>query len=163
MDLTLQRNAEGADVVRAVQSKLDCSDLFDANTTMERQLYELFIREAAYVESLDGAENSLGGIWRVSRDIFQKTQRYNSTELFDCIYNVFGINWTNVQYSNLSIPLYSGIAISIHLHYLYGQRLQVNATIMDNARFWVESFGEASRLDDKWLNRTDELRRNTSM
>lgn len=165
VDLTLQRDTRGADVVRSVQSKLDDANLFDGpSTSAERQVYELFTRETAYVESLDGEEYPLGihdgGIWRVSRDIFQQTQQLNLTELFDGICRTFCINWMDVQYNDLRNPLYSGIAMSIYLHHLYNtnERLQETATDMDRAIFWVTFFGE-SRLVTQWLSRINELRR----
>ena len=148
VDLTLDKGATGADVVRAVQAKLE--------------VYKLFIREAAYVESMDGADNALGihegGIWRVSRNIFHQTQLHNMTELFDGISRAFCINWMNIQYSDLSTPLHSGIAISIHLLHLHSQRIQVTASDEDKARFWVSSFGSGSRSEDRWLSRIAQLR-----
>ena len=162
VDLTLDKTATGADVVRAVQAKLDGSQLFDAPSPTETQVYKLFIREAAYVESLDGAENSPGihegGIWRVSRNIFHQTQQHNMTELLDGICRAFCIDWMNVRYSDLSTPLHSGIAISIHLLHLHSQRIQVTASEADKARFWVSSFGNESRLEDRWLSRIAQLR-----
>lgn len=157
-DMTLRRGEMGADVVRAVQAKLDQFVLF----ADQSQVYELFIREAAYVESRDGAENHDGGIWRVSRDIFDQTQRYNLPELYDGISNAFCFNWMNVQYEQLRTPLHSGIAIHIHLHYLYNTsrtRLQATATDTDKAMFWVTVFGEVDRNETHWLSRIDTLRR----
>ena len=162
VDLTLDKAATGADVVRAVEAKLDNSRLFDAASTTETQVYKLFIREAAYVESLDGADNALGihegGIWRVSRNIFHQTQQHNMTELFEGICRAFCIDWMNIQYSDLSTPLHSGIAISIHLLHLHSQRIQVTASDEDKARFWVLSFGSGSRSEDRWLSRISQLR-----
>ena len=165
MDLTLQRDGRGADVVRAVQSKLDDASLFDGpSTSSERQVYELFIRETAYVESLDGSEFPLGipdgGIWRISREVFQQTQQYNLPELFHRICRTFCINWVGVEYSDLRNPFYSGLALNIYLHHLYNtnRRLRDTATDADRAIFWVTSFGE-SRLVAQWLSRINELRR----
>ena len=162
VDLTLQRDARGADVVRAVQLRLDEANLFDAPTTSsERQVYELFIRETAYVESLDGLEHpSDGGIWRINRNVFEQTQQYNLPELFHRICRTFCINWVGVEYSDLRNPLYSGLALNIYLHHLYNtnRRLQDTATDADRAIFWVTSFGE-SRLVAQWLSRINELRR----
>ena len=164
VDLTLDQNTTGADVVRAVQAKLDRSHLFDTPNATETQVYKLFIREAAYVESLDGADNALGiheggGIWRVSSNIFHQTQQHNMTELFEGICRAFCIDWMNIQYSDLSTPLHSGIAISIHLLHLHSQRIQVTASDADKARFWVSSFGSGSRSEIKWMLRVTELKR----
>ena len=164
VDMTLQRDARGADVVRAVQLRLDEANLFDAPTTSsERQVYELFIRETAYVESLDGSAYPLGipdgGIWRINREVFQQTQQYNLPELFHRICRAFCINWVDVQYNNLRTPLYSGLALNIYLHHLYNtnRRLQDTATDADRAVFWVTSFSD--RLVAQWLSRINDLRR----
>ena len=164
VDLTLLRDARGADVVRSVQSRLDDANLFDGpSTTAEQQVYELFVRETAYVESLDGAEYPLGirdgGIWRVSRDIFQQTQGYNLTDLFNGVCRTFCINWRDVEYDDLRSPLYSGLALNIYLHHLYNtnERLLQTATDMDRAVFWATSLGE-SRQVTQWLSRIAKLR-----
>jgi hypothetical protein len=92
----------------------------------------------------------------VSREIFQQTMEHN---ISDVIYRAFCINWAEIQYSDLSIPLHSGIAISIHLHHLYDQMLQVTATDNDKARFWVESFGKEAGSELTWLSRIPKLRK----
>ena len=165
VDLTLQRDARGGDVVRSVQSKLDDANLFNfPSSPAERQVYELFLREAAYVESLDGTQYPLdirdGGIWRVSRRIFEQTQQYNLPELFEGICRAFCINWQNTQYTDLRNPLHSGLAVNIYLQHLHNTRSRLNttATDMDRALFWVTSFGE-SRLVAQWLSRVNRLRR----
>lgn len=143
----------GADVVRAVQAKLENSNLF---TFDESQVYELFIREAAYVESLDGRENHDGGIWNVSRHIFEQTQQYNLPELYDGICDAFCLIWADIQYSDLRVPLHSGIAVHIYLHYLYNtSRLQPTS---DKAMYWVTSFGE-DRNVLHWSSRIEMLQR----
>ena len=71
VDLTLMRDAGGADVVRAVSTKMDDTNLFDVSSVGRRPAVELFMRESAYVESMDGTDFSSGvrdgGIWRIDR------------------------------------------------------------------------------------------------
>ena len=161
LDMTLQSGASGAEVVRSVQSRLDNSNIFNALTTVaERQAYELFIREMAFVESKDGTLGVQdGGIWRISQSIFEKTQQLDLNETFDGICRTFCIIWQEVHYDNLSLPLYSGLAMSIYLHYLYLNQssLQEAATDMDRALFWADSFGEP-RNASEWLMSIERLR-----
>ncbi len=166
VDLTLRRDAMGADVVRAVSTKIDDTNLFDlpSSSVAERQAVELFMRESAYVESGDGAEFPLdvrdGGIWRISRDLFSRTQNYSYPELFDEICRMFCINWMTAQYADLRMPLYSGLATRIHLFHLYntGQGLPMAATDTNRAIFWANAFG-GNRLVSRWLSRAAQLRR----
>lgn len=164
IDLTLQRDSTGADVVRSVQSKLDDINVFDVPSGLaERQAYELYLRESAYVESMDGTQYPLGipdgGIWRMSSDVFQQTQEYNYPKLFNAICEAFCIDWASVQYDELRSPLYSGLATSIFLHHLYitNRTLLETSTDMDKAVFWVTQFGE-SRLAAQWISRVEQLR-----
>ena len=166
VDRTLERDAIGADVVSSVLSKLDSASIFNLPTTLaERQVQELFFRELAYVESQDGAECPLGerdgGIWRISRRIFDLTQQLNLDEIFDGICRIFCINWRDIGYDDLRSPLYSGLAVNIYLHHLYltnQSSLQGASTDMDRALFWTVSFGE-SRAAPRWLSRIQQLRR----
>lgn len=110
-DLTLQRDARGADVVRAVLARLSEVNPVDTITTSaEKQVIEQFIREMAYVETVDGTDypqNSIcdGGIWGVSRELFERTQQYGLPQLFAAISSAFCINWQDVQYSQLRSSL----------------------------------------------------------
>ena len=166
VDLTLRRFAMGADVVRGVSTKIDDFNLFDSPSSSEsqRQAVELFLRESAYVESRDGTDLSPdghdGGIWRISRDLFNRTRNYQYPELFDDICRAFCVDWMSVQYSDLAMPLYSGLAARIHLFHLYDtdQGLSESATDTDRAVFWANAFGE-NRLVSRWLSRVEQLRR----
>ena len=157
VDLTQETGAMGPDVVRAVQETIENANLFFSPA--DRQAYQLFIREAAYVESLDGTHLD-GGIWRVSRTVFNETTHYDLPALFDAICRQFCINWQDVHYDNMSIPLYSGLAVNLYLHHYRTTRQGLGnaATDMDRAIFWVTAFGE-SRHVAQWLTRVDRLRR----
>ena len=164
VDLTLQRDSMGADVVRSVQSKLDDANVFNEPSDLaEMQTYELFLRESAFVESMDGTQYPLGvpdgGIWRMSREAFEQTTEYNYPMLFNAICEAFCIDWSSVNYDELGSPLYSGLAMRIFLHHLYitNRTLLETSTDMDKAVFWVTQFGE-SRLTAQWISRVEQLR-----
>ena len=166
VDLTLVRGAMGPDVVRAVANKLDDINLFDSPSTSmaDRQTIELLMRESAFVQSMDGTQFPLGiedgGIWRISRDLFDRTRNYSYPELFDEICRTFCMDWMNVRYNDLQMPLYSGLATRIHLFHLFdtGQGIPGTATDMNRAIFWANAFGGDTSVSS-WLSRVEDLRR----
>lgn len=157
VDKTLQVGASGSDVVRATQARLDHSRLF---AFTDSQVYELFIREVAYVESQDGADDRDGGIWGVSEAIFNHTKQYivNVSELYNGICTTYCIDWISFDYSRLRTPLYSGIAIHIYLHHLYNtnRRLSESATDTEKEMFWLTHF---QSLRARWSLRIPMLRK----
>ena len=113
VDLTLQREASGSDVVRAAVNRIQTVLDFD------RQ----FLRRIAFVESRDGTDTDTyrpgynGGIWQVDEDKFLTTQANSAlnVERHDAIREAFDIDWPSVQWRDLRIPLYSGIAARLFL------------------------------------------------
>ena len=113
VDLTLQREASGSDVVRAAVNRIQAMFGFD------RQL----LRRIAFVESRDGTDTDTyrpgynGGIWQVDEDKFLTTQANSAlnVERHDAIREAFDIDWPSVQWRDLRIPLYSGIAARLFL------------------------------------------------
>ena len=113
VDLTLQREASGSDVVRAAVNRIQTVLDFD------RQ----FLRRIAFVESRDGTDTDTyrpgynGGIWQVDEDKFLTTQVNSAlnVERHDAIREAFDIDWPSVQWRDLRIPLYSGIAARLFL------------------------------------------------
>ena len=113
VDLTLQREASGSDVVRAAVNRIQTVLDFD------RQL----LRRIAFVESRDGIDTDTyrpgynGGIWQVDEDKFLTTQANSALndERHDAIREAFDIDWPSVQWRDLRIPLYSGIAARLFL------------------------------------------------
>ncbi len=115
VDLTLQRESSGSDVVRAAVNRIQAVLSFDFDLQL--------LRRIAFVESRDGTDTDTyrpeyhGGIWHVDEDKFFSTQA-NSTpnvERHDAIRKSFNIDWPSVQWSDLRIPLYSGIAARLFL------------------------------------------------
>ena len=115
VDRTLERGASGADVVKATVNKIQ--NVFGDD--------QQFLRRIAYVESKDGTDSNTyqsgyhGGIWQVDEIGFQGTQDIRSHPRlpvrYEKIRKEFGIDWSSVQWSDLRIPLYSGIAARLIL------------------------------------------------
>ena len=168
VDLTLQQDAMGPDVVRSVLSRIRDSNAFDEpSTTIQRQVTDEFIREMAYVESSDGTNYPSnvhdGGIWRMDRDIFEQTRQYNYPLLFNRICQFFCIDWRNgVRYSDLRRPLYSGLAVKIYLFYLHNTSHGFSGATSDEGRasFWISNFGKSETSGSRWMTSVRELRNN---
>ena len=116
VDRTLVPGASGAAVVRATVNKIQ--DVFG---TDDHQ----FLRRIAFVESEDGNDRDTyrsgyhGGIWQVDKSEFLSTQNNASnpqlTQRYQMISKAFKIDWPSIQWSDLRIPLYSGIAARLLL------------------------------------------------
>ena len=166
VDRTLEDNARGAEAVRSVLSRMEQSNVFDSPSisTQQAQVNEQFMREMAYVESEDGemaTDNMEGGIWRVENSIFEETLLYNYTTLYQLICDAFCIDWRTVNYRDLTKPLYSGLAVQIHIYHLEitGRGLPEGATDRVKAAFWLEIFQRnQQRFFEKWLRCVSQLR-----
>ena len=119
LDRTLTPGEQGdSDVVRAVISKIETTN---CSTLLRTELAVApFMRTMAYVETEDGEElNEIGGgIWNVGEANFMRTQNNDSLRTFiNCLQqessqnHIGPLNWTSLTYTNLSIPLYSGLAV----------------------------------------------------
>ena len=134
VDQTLEREASGADVVRATVSKIEPVLGFDNQ----------FLRRIAFVESRDGTGSNTyrrsydGGIWQVDESAFrdtQNTERYPAlrTRYYEKIMSAFRIDWPQVRWSDLRIPLYSGLAARL---FLLNIPLPKPCDIAGQAAFW---------------------------
>lgn len=127
LDRTLISGSNGSDVVRAVISKIISSNISFSNGEgiTDAGAVAPFMRTMAYVETRDGREHNGGGIWNISEDVFNDI-RYAQIGAYDNIimelkqddiHNHIGpIDWNTIIYENLSIPLYSGLAVRIRMH-----------------------------------------------
>lgn len=155
LDLTLKSGASGADVVRAVISKIETSNSF-INFTRERAV-AIFMRRMAYVETKDGNQTSSNGIgiWNINEDLFRRTQHLGINARFDTAIvhlqeknpqNYVGpVNWRNLTFDNLSIPLYCGLAVRMLIH--------LNGTLPLNHHFpsyWVNVFKGGRSSPSQW-------------
>lgn len=115
VDKTLQEGSSGSNVVRAVVNKIQ--NAFGTD-------YQ-FLRRVAFVETRDGTEPGAylyGGIWQVDESYFIDTKNItglgNQSELiqaYKTVYEKFKIDWLSTKWSDLRIPLYSGIAARLLL------------------------------------------------
>lgn len=146
-DRTIVAGESGADVVQAVLAKLEYSNVFTSNSDMRETI---FMQRMAYVETRDGTEpprfptstgNSSGGIWNVSPRIFQST--LIQTNLIQSISRsrlLNYVNWTAESQMNLSLPLYSGIAIRLYLSTLSSIPSPGTTSRLAQQNFWIQHF-----------------------
>ncbi len=137
VDPTRQREASGADVVRAVVDRIQAVFGDDKQ----------FLRRIAFVESRDGTAPDTyrrgydGGIWQVDERVFRHTQ--NTVEFMEKhqeIENSFDIDWLAVQWTDLRIPLYSGLAARLSLCV---RPPPIPCTIIKQAIFWIKYYNTA--------------------
>ena len=137
VDRTLEREASGADVVRAVVNRVQ--DVFGE----DHQL----LRRIAYIESRDGTNSNTyrngyhGGIWQVDETAFQSTlSSYQLTQERNKIQDAFDIDWPRVQWSDLRIPLYSAIAARL---LMLNIRASIPCTVSQQATYWNNYYNSA--------------------
>ena len=114
------------------------------------------LRRIAYTETRDGTQSDTyrsgyhGGIWALDEDQFLKTKNTTLyTRLparFQQIELRIGINWLNVQWTDLRKPLYSALAARLVL-YIAPASIPSANDLPSQAQFWVAYFnrnGDAS-------------------
>ncbi len=141
VDRTLQREASGADVVRAVLKKIE--GVFGRDNQ--------FLRRVAFVESKDGADIDTfrsgynGGIWQVDEIGFESTQDTNShprlRDRYQQIMAEFGIDWSSGEWRDLRIPLYSGLAARL---FLLNIPAPIPCDVTEQAVYWKRYYNTAS-------------------
>lgn len=132
-DRTQEREAVGADVVKAVIVKIQ--PIFGDDSQ--------FLRRVAFVESRDGTNSTTfrpdyyGGIWQVDEQIFNETKntaRYPElTNTYQRL-NEFGLDWPSIQWRDLRIPLFSAIAVRL---FIVAIDQPIPCSVAEQAQFWV--------------------------
>ncbi|PVD27457.1 hypothetical protein C0Q70_12617 [Pomacea canaliculata] len=149
-DATRVAGSTGSDVVDAVVDLIRSNCIFSED--------RLLLRRIAYIESRDGTDPKTyrtgydGGIWQVDEDKFNATLRCNSVLRQYCNLlklQPFNIDWTQVTWSDLRKPLYSGLAASLYLI----QRLGANLTaipgdVLGQADLWSHYYHFGAPLAD---------------
>lgn len=151
VDRTLEPESSGTDVVRAVVNKIE--NVYGNDNQ--------FLRRVAYVESKDGndrntyRENYHGGIWQVDQIAFRSTQDTSShprlRERFRQIMEEFGIDWPNVQWTDLRKPLFSGIAARL---FLLNIPENIPCDVEGQASYWKRHYNTAAGAgtEEKFIN-----------
>ena len=105
------------------------------------------LQRIAYVETQDGLDREAfnegrnGGIWAVREDAFTSTQIGSDPLLVrkrEQIMVIFGINWEEVQWSELNKPLYSALAAQLVL-FTAQDSIPSDNDVVAQAHFWREN------------------------
>ena len=161
LDRTLEPGERGADVVRAVISKIVFSNISFTPDTVDA-----FMRTMAFVETRDGTQlnSSGGGMWNISVDHFNdaKAELLSSNPIIMELEHhheqnhIRLMDWDSLVYENLTVPLYSGLVVRMLIH-LSPSRIE------DVGRFehyWNDVFKERRGDIVKWLEDATNLNEN---
>lgn len=143
VDLTLVAESSGSDVVLACVALVQDSQLFPATSRL--------LRRIAYVESTDGSDPDTyragfdGGIWQVEESVFLATQDTSDPDLaalIDGVNQQFGIDWVQMQWSDLRVPLFSAIAARLFLSTVMDS-IPLARDISAQAQYWMTNYNQA--------------------
>lgn len=132
IDLTRTADSTGTPVVLATIDVLSQTGIFPDDSD--------FLRRVAYLVSQDGNASISGGIWGITESVFINTVANVDDFTFTAISNGLGIEWDQVQSSDLSMPLYSALALKIYLGIAY---VEVDyESLNEQATIWEELYGD---------------------
>jgi uncharacterized protein YegL len=138
VDLTIEPNAKGEDVVEAVVKKVKASGIFPKDNEL---LLRIAYAETKFGNSPNYFGDSSGGIWKLDENALLKTQdtvaHPSLTMIHYKIVAKFGINWRAVTKVDLLKPLYSGLAGQLFLKTLPES---IPGTIEEQAKFWKKYY-----------------------
>ena len=162
LDWTLEQERSGADVVRAVISKIVFSNISFTPDTVEA-----FMRTMAFVETRDGTQlnPSGGGIWNISEEQFNLTKDHDELRSSSITMelehhheqnHIRLMDWDSIVYENLTVPLYSGLfaRMLIHLNPASIER------VGDYDEYWSVVFKGGSGDTEKWIKDATNLTEN---
>ena len=148
LEKLLNPEEKGSDVVRAVVLKIE-----SAFPTPSFAPGSSFLRLIAYVETKDGTVSSDGGIWNVNKKAFEGTKdtkaNANIKEKHDEIKKRFGVDWSQVQWSEMKKPLYSGLAARL---VLYNIPDAIPVELDGQAKFWKTRYSSATGSEQKFVD-----------
>ena len=157
LDLLLnQTNANGSAVVLQAIGALQQSEVFGNDNGM--------LRRIAYAETRDGTRradaSNDGGIWAVGESKFLQTQNIETNVRLPMklqqIEEAFGVDWLQVEWEDLRMPLYSVIAARLVL-YVAPRAIPPANDLQAQARFWVENYNPAGD-EDEFIGASSGLR-----
>ena len=127
-----------------VVSQIKIAYIFDNNYIHD------YIRRIAWVESRDGLDNTTyngdyhGGLWKVDRQFFLMTQNISYKGMkgkHELIMKQFSIDWSSLQWKNLRIPLWSGLAAYLYM-FTIDKKLPSSYNVLDQADHWSENYNK---------------------
>ncbi|KAL8575664.1 hypothetical protein ACOMHN_055853 [Nucella lapillus] len=135
-DFTRKEGAKGPQVVESVVSLIHESCVFPSD--------RMLLRRWAYFATDDGQKSDTyrpgfnGGIWALTQADLQQTKTDPKLQAYySAIRTSLGIDWTQVRWTDLRKPLYSGLAAALYVAHTFG--LNVPLTVERQAA-WYQTF-----------------------
>ena len=167
-DGTLVPGKSGINVVVATLEKIFAtSDIFDSDWFRNhgrKSLIKQFLRYKAYVDTEFGKSEAPGGIWNVSMEQFMEAiSHVQANDYHLGLRSSLQIDWRKVGYSDMSVPMYSCLAIMFYLdarvltplfpYWLRGRQ--------QFERLW-EDYLDGQSDEKTWEDEVEELDANSS-
>ena len=161
VDNTTKEYASGQDVVQAVLTRLDSSNIFGPD--------HRFMRRLAYVETRYGTEyrtfnsRKRGGIWGMdfrNLDDLRQTSKNHSAAVQGMLANitgnikrVFGIDTWFLADDKMKIPLYNYLAARLYLYYvsITDENIPLAGKIQEQANFWVDHYHSGTKCTSQYF------------
>jgi len=165
VNLAMEPEAAGPAVVTTVIQQIQSAEIFEKDHVHE------YIRRIAWVETNDGLDNTTyrdgyhGGLWQVDKVIFLATQNSSYPILKDkhrLLQIQFDIDWLSVHWEELRIPLWSAMAIYLHMCTIDEE---VPSSISKQGDHWNEHYNkkkEKPHPPKEFVVKVKELEVNTS-
>ena len=148
LEKLLNPEDKGSDVVRAVVSKIESVFL-----TPSFAPGSSFLRLIAYVETKDGTESKDGGIWNVNKKAFEGTKDTKTNPdlkaKHDEIKKRYGVDWGQVQWSEMKKPLYSALAARL---VLYNIPDAIPVELDGQAKYWKNHYNSSGGTEQKFVD-----------
>ena len=145
----MEPETNGTEVVNTVVSQIKTSRIFETNYEYD------YIRHIAWVESTDGLndatyrENYHGGLWQVDEPLFLVTQNISIPILRDkhkLVKIHFDINWMTLQWKDLRVPLWSGLAVCL---YMCTVDEEIPSNVTKQAEHWNRNYNSKKQHQQK--------------
>ena len=163
VDNTTKEYASGLDVVQAVLTRLDSSNIFGPD--------HRFMRRLAYVETRYGTKyrtfnsRKRGGIWGMdfcNLDDLRQTSKNHSAAVQGMLANitgnikrVFGIDTWFLADDKMKIPLYNCLAARLYLYYVsitHDENIPLAGKIQEQADFWVGHYHSGTKQSQYFVD-----------
>ena len=167
VNLTKEMEATGHLVPEMVISQIRSKSFFENS-----HMYD-YIRRIAWVESRDGLDSKTyigdyhGGLWKVDEQLFLVTKNISYPNLIkkhDLVMKWLNVDWLELQWESLRIPLLSGLAISLYMYTIHDE-MPSSCSITKQADHWNRNYNskkEYPRIIDDFLAEVETLKATTS-
>ena len=141
VDLTLQPETAGTNVVLASIGLIEQAQIFPADNRL--------LRRVAYAETRDGVDINTyrpgynGGIWQVDENIYNETQNVAANpqlvQLHAEILTALGITWPTTTWVDLRRPLFSALAARLYFS-IVAEAIPMAGDLRGQGEYWKRNY-----------------------